>query len=120
MPVAGRERPRIPIERVPQPREDKMSETWRLARPSRIGTSLEQALARNAGGWFVAGVSADVGRTESVTRTIAGREVVFWRDERGELVAGPGLLPAPRRADGPLPGDRRHDVLPLARAGADP
>ena len=93
VPVAGRERPRIPIERVPQPREDKMSETWRLARPSRIGTSLEQALARNAGGWFVAGVSADVGRTESVTRTIAGREVVLWRDERGDLVAGPGSCP---------------------------
>lgn len=93
VPVAGRERPRIPIERVPQPREDKMSETWRLARPSRIGTSLERAQARNAGGWFVAGLSGDVGRTESVTRTIAGREVVFWRDERGELVAGPGSCP---------------------------
>ncbi len=85
--------PRIPIERVPQPREDTMSETWRLARPSRIGTSLERSQQQSAGGWFVAGVSADVGRTESVARTIAGREVVFWRDERGGLVAGPGSCP---------------------------
>ena len=93
VPVAGRPRPRIPIERVPQPREDRMSETWRLARPSRIGKSLDLAQQRNAGGWFVAGVSGDVGRTESTTRTIAGREVVLWRDERGELVAGPGSCP---------------------------
>ena len=76
MPVAGRTPPRIPLERVPQPREDKMSETWRLARPSRIGKSLDLSQTQNGGGWFVAGVSADVGRTESVTRTIAGREVV--------------------------------------------
>ena len=93
VPVAGRTPPRIPIERVPQPREDRMSETWRLARPSRIGTSLERSQQQPAGGWFVAGVSADVGRTESVTRTIAGREVVFWRDEHGGLVAGPGSCP---------------------------
>jgi nitrite reductase/ring-hydroxylating ferredoxin subunit len=90
---APRPRPRIPIERVPQPREDKMSETWRLARPSRIGASLELAQGRSAGGWFVAGLSGDVGRTESVTRTVAGREVVLWRDERGDLVAGPGSCP---------------------------
>ena len=37
--------------------------------------------------------SADVGRTESVTRTIAGREVVLWRDADGGLVAGPGACP---------------------------
>ena len=70
-----------------------MSDTWRLARPSRIGASLELAQQRLAGGWFVAGVSDDVGRTASVTRTIAGREVVFWRDEHGDLVAGPGSCP---------------------------
>ena len=95
-PLEGRVRPlssRIPIARVPQPREDGMSPTWRLAKPARIASSLLVAQAQNSGGWFVAGASADVGRTESVTRTIAGREVVFWRGATDELIAGPGACP---------------------------
>ena len=86
-------RSRIPISRIPQPREDRMSATWRLAKPRRIAHALETALAQNSGGWFVAGKSSDVGRKESVMRTIAGREVVFWRDTDGTLVAGPGACP---------------------------
>jgi nitrite reductase/ring-hydroxylating ferredoxin subunit len=86
-------RSRIPISRVPQPREDRMAATWRLAKPGRIATSLATALEQNSGGWFVAGSSTDIGRKESVTRTIAGREVVFWRDADGALVAGPGACP---------------------------
>ena len=70
-----------------------MPSTWRLARPARIARALQAAQAQNSGGWFVAGTSADVGRKESVTRTIAGREVVFWRTSDGSLVAGPGACP---------------------------
>ena len=70
-----------------------MPATWRLAKPARIGRALQVAQAQNSGGWFVAGTSADVGRKESVTRTIAGREVVFWRTSDGSLVAGPGACP---------------------------
>ena len=70
-----------------------MPATWRLARPARIARALEAAQAQNSGGWFVAGTSTDVGRKESVTRTIAGREVVFWRTSDGSLVAGPGACP---------------------------
>ena len=55
--------------------------------------ALRTAQSRNAGGWFVAGASADVGRKESVTCTIASREVVFWRNSAGDLVAGPGACP---------------------------
>ncbi|HEY5822659.1 MAG TPA: DUF5914 domain-containing protein, partial [Propionibacteriaceae bacterium] len=84
---------RIPISRVPQPREDRMTATWRLARPSRIAAALEVSQAQNSGGWFVAGQSSDVGGKESVARTIAGREVVFWRNAEGGLVAGPGACP---------------------------
>jgi len=70
-----------------------MTSTWRLAKPARIAAALEASQAQNSGGWFVAGVSTDIGRKESVARTIAGREVVFWRNERGDLVAGPALCP---------------------------
>lgn len=86
-------RPRIPIARVPQPREDRMAPTWKLARPSRIASALKVSQEQGSGGWFVAGASRDVGRTESLTRTIAGREVVFWRNAAGGLVAGPGACP---------------------------
>jgi nitrite reductase/ring-hydroxylating ferredoxin subunit len=86
-------RSRIPIWRVPQPRENQMTSTWRLARPGRIARSLAASQAQRSGGWFVAGQSTDVGRNASVTRTIAGREVVFWRGLDGALVAGPGACP---------------------------
>ncbi|HYP44254.1 MAG TPA: DUF5914 domain-containing protein [Propionibacteriaceae bacterium] len=86
-------RPRIPITRLPQPSTDRMAPTWRQAKPGRIATSLKLSQAQNSGGWFVCGVSGDVGTTQSVTRTIAGREVVLWRNTSGELVAGPGACP---------------------------
>ncbi len=87
------DKPHIPISRVPQPREDRMPSTWRLAKPGRIAGALKVAQAQNSGGWFVAGQSEHVGRKESVARTIAGREVVFWRAADGSLVAGPGACP---------------------------
>ena len=86
-------RSRIPIQRVPQPRENRMTASWRQAKPGRIAAALAVSQAQNSGGWFVAGQSADVGATESVARTIAGREVVFWRDADGTLIAGPGACP---------------------------
>jgi nitrite reductase/ring-hydroxylating ferredoxin subunit len=93
LPMPAAVRRRIPISRVPQPREDRMTSTWRLAKPRRIAAALAVAQAQNSGGWYVAGASGDVGRQESVARTIAGREVVLWRDAGGSLVAGPGACP---------------------------
>ncbi len=93
LPMPAAVRSRIPISRVPQPHEDRMLSTWRLAKPRRIAAALAVSQAQNSGGWFVAGASGDVGRRESVARTIAGREVVLWRDAEGTLVAGPGACP---------------------------
>jgi hypothetical protein len=86
-------RSRIPISRVLQPRENRMATTWRLAKPARIAAALRVAQSRNSGGWFVAGSSGDVGRKESMTRTIAGREVDYWRNSAGGLIVGPGACP---------------------------
>ncbi len=85
--------PEIPIARMPQPLPKRMSPTWRQASPARIARSLAAAQRRDPGGWFVAGVSGDVPSGSSITRTIAGREIVFWRDQDGTLVAGPGACP---------------------------
>ena len=81
-----------------------MTATWRLAKPSRIAAALEVSQQQNSGGWFVAGQSSDVGRKESVARTIAGREIVLWRNAEGGLVAGPG-------------GYRRFDSLAVDAEG---
>jgi phenylpropionate dioxygenase-like ring-hydroxylating dioxygenase large terminal subunit len=86
-------RSRIPLSRLPQPTQDRMAPTWRQARPKRISASLAVSQAQNSGGWFVAGASGDVPAATSITRTIAGREIVFWRDTDGTLVAGPGACP---------------------------
>ena len=86
-------RRRIPIQRIPQPRENRMTSSWRLAKPKRIAAALAVSQAQNSGGWFVAGRRGDVSTAESVTRTIAGREIVLWRNAAGELVAGPGACP---------------------------
>ena len=97
-----------------------MASTWRLAKPARIAAALRTSQAQNSGGWFVAGASGDVGRKESVTRTIAGREVVFWRNSTGELVAGPGACPHLGALLDKCPVMDGTHVLPLARARADP
>jgi hypothetical protein len=62
-------RSRIPISRVPQPRENRMATTWRLAKPARTAAALRVAQSRNPDGWSVAGASRDVGRRESMVRT---------------------------------------------------
>ena len=93
VPLSQQIRARIPISRVPQPREDRMASTWRLAKPFRIAAALAASQEQNSGGWYVAGVSGDVGTDASIARTVAGREVTFWRTSDGTLVAGPGACP---------------------------
>ena len=67
--------------------------TYGAARPALIEAALKRAQARPAGNWFVLGPSAGVrpGRPRGVT--VAGTELVAWRDEGGRLAAGPGACP---------------------------
>ncbi|WP_432559540.1 DUF5914 domain-containing protein [Granulicoccus sp. GXG6511] len=96
---------RIPLERLPQPEPRVLESTWREASPARIARSLDKALTRNAGGWFVVGdhrslmrgarrsqPAAAAGAT-AVGVVVDGREVVLWRTGSGELRAGPGACP---------------------------
>ena len=87
------DRPNNPLRLLDRPAWAEQTPSWADAKPGIIRAALARALARPSGGWYVAGASGDIGATESVTRTIAGREVVFWRDEDGRLVAGPGACP---------------------------
>ncbi|MGL5910102.1 MAG: DUF5914 domain-containing protein, partial [Phycicoccus sp.] len=86
-------RTRVPVRRLPQTTPAHLRGTWRDARPARILRSLDDALARPTHGWLVAAASADVRAGRTLLRTVAGREVVLWRDLDGSLLAGPGACP---------------------------
>ncbi|MFI1722596.1 DUF5914 domain-containing protein [Streptomyces sp. NPDC020489] len=66
---------------------------WREARPALIARALKRAQARPSGNWYVVGATAAVPGDRPLARTIAGQEVVVWRDAEGRLVAGPGVCP---------------------------
>ncbi|MEO3749475.1 DUF5914 domain-containing protein [Streptomyces sp. B6B3] len=67
--------------------------TWRAASPALIAEALKRAQARPTGNWFVLGPSTAVGSGRPFGRTVAGTEVVAWRDAAGRLRAGPGACP---------------------------
>ena len=113
-------RSRIPIARIPQPREDRMPSTWRLAKPARIAAALRTAQAQQ--------LRRLVRRGRQRRRRAQGVGDAHDCRSRGGLLAQlrrragrrARRLPAPRCAVGQVPGDGRHHVLPVARAGADP
>lgn len=86
-------RHRVPVRYLPQTTPDHLRGTWRDARPAKIDASLRAALDRPTHGWLVAAASSDVPEGRTLVRTVAGREVVLWRDVDGSLLAGPGACP---------------------------
>ncbi len=72
---------------------ERQRPTWREARPAVIAAALKRAGARPSGNWYVLGASTDVCPTRPLSGTVAGVEVVVWRDARGRLVGGPGACP---------------------------
>ncbi|MFI7382895.1 DUF5914 domain-containing protein [Streptomyces sp. NPDC049813] len=75
------------------PAWERQEPTWRAARPAVIETALKRAQARPSGNWYVVGAAADVPRQAPLGRTVAGRELVLWRDAQGRIAAGPGACP---------------------------
>jgi len=67
--------------------------TWRDAKPALIEAALKRAQAKPSGNWFVVAGSREVKADAPFGRTVAGREVVLWRDREGRLRAGAGECP---------------------------
>ena len=90
----GRPHPRLPLRlrRSPQPWAQQRP-TWRDAKPAVIADAVKAALARPSGNWFVLGAARDIAAGRAFGRTVAGVEVVAWRDTAGRLLAGPGACP---------------------------
>ncbi|MFF8941469.1 DUF5914 domain-containing protein [Streptomyces sp. NPDC014864] len=91
-PSARRGRYPLRLRRRPVP-WDRQRPSWREARPAMITAALKRAQARPSGNWYVVGATRDTGGGRPLARTVAGREVVVWRNAEGGLVAGPGVCP---------------------------
>lgn len=86
-------RERLPLRRIRAPRWAEQEGTWRQARPALIDAALRRALERPSGNWFVLAASREITGDHPFGRTVAGVELVAWRDERGALHIGPGACP---------------------------
>lgn len=91
-PPPGQRRLPLRLRRSPA-RWERQRPTWREARPSLIAEALKRAHARPSGNWYVVSASRDLRGDRPVARTVEGREVVLWRNARGDVVAGPGMCP---------------------------
>ncbi|WP_083502432.1 DUF5914 domain-containing protein [Sphaerimonospora mesophila] len=90
--AGGRSRLPLRLRRVPVPWEEQ-APTWRQARPARIDGAVKRAQMRPSGNWYAVGATRDLRRDRPLGRTVAGTELVLWRDAEEALRAGPGACP---------------------------
>jgi hypothetical protein len=82
-----------PLRPLPAQAWPRQQPTYADARPALIEAALKRAQARPSGNWFVLGASRDVRPGQPHGVTVAGTELVAWRDAGGRLVVGPGACP---------------------------
>jgi hypothetical protein len=89
---SGRHRIPLRLRRASAPWE-RQRPTWREAKPAIIADALKRALSRPSGNWYVLGASRALTTDRPIARSVAGEEVVAWRDAARRLRAGPGSCP---------------------------
>ncbi|MFC4372798.1 DUF5914 domain-containing protein [Nocardia halotolerans] len=94
-----------PVRLVDFARWGTQEPTYRDADPAVIGAALGRSQNRPSGNWYVFGASRDVRNDRPFGATVAGVELVAWRDQQRRLVVGPGACP--------------HLGAPLAQARID-
>ncbi|WP_410872059.1 DUF5914 domain-containing protein [Nocardia sp. A7] len=94
-----------PVQPVDSERWSTQHPTYRDADPKVIAAALERSQNRPSGNWYVFGASRDVRNDRPFGATVAGEELVAWRDQQQRLVVGPGACP--------------HLGAPLAQARVD-
>ncbi|MEU6133141.1 DUF5914 domain-containing protein [Saccharopolyspora sp. NPDC047091] len=97
---------RFPLRRIRAPRWAEQPGTWRQARPELIAAALRRAQDRPSGNWYVLAAGREISAARPFGRTVAGVELVAWRDGSGALHAGPGACP---HLGAPLREARLHD-----------
>ena len=82
-----------PVRPLPPEAWPRQRPTYAEARPALIESALKRAQSRPSGNWFVLGASREVRGDRPYGVTVAGTELVSWRDADGRLTVGPGACP---------------------------
>jgi hypothetical protein len=82
-----------PLQVLPKLRWSAQKPTYQQAEPAVIDSALQRALRRPSGNWFVFAASTDVRPDRPFGTTVAGVEIVAWRDEERALHVGPASCP---------------------------
>lgn len=84
---------RWPLQPVDLDRWTEQQPTYLAAKPAIIAAALERAQRRPSGNWYVFAASRDIRTDRPFGFTVAGIELVAWRDRRQRLTVGPGACP---------------------------
>lgn len=83
----------IPLQVIPKVPWAMQQPTYQQAEPAIIDAALQRGTGRPSGNWYVFAASSDVRADRPFATTVAGVEIVAWRDRRGELRVGPRSCP---------------------------
>ena len=76
---------RWPLQPIPRAKWARQQPTHAGAKPALIDAAVKRAEARPSGNWFVLAASREVGRDRPFGVTVAGVELVAWRDTEGRI-----------------------------------
>lgn len=83
----------FPIQVLPRIDWAAQKPTHRDAEPAIIGAALARAQRRPSGNWYVFAASSSVRANRPFGTSVAGIEIVAWRDQSGGLHVGPATCP---------------------------
>lgn len=81
-----------PFQLLPRQRWTEQRATWRDADPAIIDAALQRALSRPSGNWYPVAASTDIADS-AFGATVAGHELVLWRDDDRTLHIAPAACP---------------------------
>jgi len=83
----------VPLQVIPKVRWAEQAPTYTQAEPAIIDAALRRAERRPSGNWYVIAASTDVRGDRPFGATVAGVELVAWRDAHRGLHIGPASCP---------------------------
>ncbi|ORV97867.1 DUF5914 domain-containing protein [Mycobacterium kyorinense] len=82
-----------PLQALPPTPWATQRPTYRDAAPAIIDAALDRAQRRTTGNWYVFAASSDVRIDRPLGATVAGADIVAWRDQNRRLQVGPRSCP---------------------------
>ncbi|BDE13107.1 MULTISPECIES: DUF5914 domain-containing protein [Mycobacterium] len=82
-----------PLQVIPRVAWTRQQPSYGAAKPSIIAGALDRTRRRPTGNWYAFAASSDVRARAPLGSSVAGVELVAWRDRLGRLKVGPGACP---------------------------